>query len=368
MANNPDGLDDWSRDFTWLNGTAVRYYKYGTPRAVEVTDQYGAPRALTQQMYYAQQGNVVETGTSGARGLSASMPTTLVDAGGGAGGTSGLGTGGLTGAQKSALAVLQDQLSQWGITDLYGDAESLLKEGLDPAAITVQLSNSASYKRRFSANDVRRQNGLSVLTPAEYIAAEDSYRGVLRQYGLPTSFYDSADDFHQFLGNDVSPDELNDRAQIAQQVWLSNDDNTKTAWRSFYGLSDGAAIAAILDPTRATPIIERMANAARFGGLALANGLEADRGRLEQYSDQGVDASAIASAFGKIALTRGTDDRIGQRFNKPITQADEESALITGNGVAQKKINDLYANETALFQSRAAAESGALSRTSGGKF
>src|SRR4051794_10987426 len=75
MANNPDGIDQWSRDFTWDNGRAVRFDKWGTPREVQVTGPNGSPVTLTQSMYYAAQGNVVEAPNSGARGYSPSMPT-----------------------------------------------------------------------------------------------------------------------------------------------------------------------------------------------------------------------------------------------------------------------------------------------------
>jgi hypothetical protein len=276
-------------------------------------------------------------------------------------------TPGLDPTQESASAILRDTLTQWGVPELYNDGWGLIKQGLSANAVMLMLADTDAYKKRFAANELRRQKGLAVLTPGEYIAAETSYRTVLRSFGLPTSFYDSADDFNNFLGNDVSPDELNDRAKIASQIWMSNDENTKSTWRDFYGLSDGAAIASILDPAKATPVIERMANAARFGGLARANGLEADKGRLESYSDLGISQDAMGNAFTKIAQTQAADQRIGQRFGQSITQADEEAAKLGLNGGAANKLQNVYRSETALFQSRSAAESGALSRTNGGK-
>jgi hypothetical protein len=100
---------------------------------------------------------------------------------------------------------------------------------------------------------------LAQLSPADYINTETAYKQVLQQYGLPAGFYDSPSDLNDFIAKDVSPSELNTRAQAAQQVWLSNDDAAKDTWRSWYGLSDGAAIASILDPKTALPIVQRMA-------------------------------------------------------------------------------------------------------------
>lgn len=270
--------------------------------------------------------------------------------------------------QQTARDILTDQLRQWGLDELVADLDRLIKEGLDAPAIAVQLQDTQAYKQRFAANEIRRQKGLPVLNPAEYIATEQAYQQVLRTYGLPTSFYDDRTDFHQFIGNDVAPDELNERAQIAQQVWLSNDVGTRDTWRNFYGLTDGAAIASILDPERALPVVQRMANAARFGAAATRQGLEADKGRLEQYSDLGINESQVNEAFARIAQTKPADDRIAQRFGTTLTQAEKEAEQVQGNASAARKRSTLYQNETALFQGRGAANDAALARTKGGKF
>jgi hypothetical protein len=274
----------------------------------------------------------------------------------------------VTAPNSTAKTILLDQLRQWGLEELSGDLDRLIKDGLDAPAITIQLSETAAYKSRFAANEIRRQKGLPVLNPAEYVATEQAYQQVLRTYGLPHSFYDDRSDFHGFIGNDLAPDELNERAQVAQQVWLSNDDTVRDTWRHFYGLSDGAAIASILDPDRALPIVQRMANAARFGAAASRQGLNADRDRLEQYSDLGITESAVADAFGKIAATKPADDRIAQRFGSELTQADREREEVLGNADAARKRSSLYQSETALFQGKASAGEGALSRTRGGSF
>jgi hypothetical protein len=113
---------------------------------------------------------------------------------------------------QSARQILLDQLKQWGLEELTNDLDSLIKDGLEAPAIVLQLADTKAYKERFKANEIRRQKGLAALSPAEYIAAEASYQTVLRTHGLPNSFYDSRDDYAEFIGNDVSPDELNDRA------------------------------------------------------------------------------------------------------------------------------------------------------------
>jgi hypothetical protein len=112
----------------------------------------------------------------------------------------------------------------------------------------------------------------------------------------------------------VSPNELNDRAKVAQQTWLSTDTATRDTWRNWYGLSDGAAIASILDPTKALPIVQSMAEAAKAGGAAVRNGLDANESRIRGYVDQGISADRSAQGFGEIGTVHDADQAIGRRF------------------------------------------------------
>jgi hypothetical protein len=268
----------------------------------------------------------------------------------------------------SASAIIRSYLEQWGLEELQADVDRLIKDGLGTDAIQLQLQQTDAYKRRFRANADRQKAGLPVLSPAEYLSAESAYRQALQSYGLPASFYDSAEDFHDFIARDISPQEVTQRAQAAQQTWLTTDIATRTAWRDFYGLSDGAAIAAILDPAKALPIVQRMATAAQLGGLAGRNGLNADRDRFEQYADLGITAEQASDAFTAIGATLGTERSIASRFGVAYDQATAEQARLGTSGAAVRRQQELAASEQALFSARPAADQGSLTRRQGGRF
>lgn len=271
-------------------------------------------------------------------------------------------------ATASARDIIREQLRQWGLTELAADLDRLIREGLGADAVAIQLRETEAYKRRFAANAAREQAGLPVLSPAEYLAAEDSYRQVLRSYGLPASFYDQPEDFHDFLKRDVSPEEVNARAAAAQQTWLTTDAAVRDAWRDFYGLTDGAAIASILDPDRALPIVQRMVTAAQLGSLATRNGLAADRTRFETYADLGVTSEQAAQGFADIGQTLTTDQAIARRFGQTFTQGEAEAARVVGLASAQRKQRELAASEQALFDARASADADSLSRRTKGSY
>lgn len=268
-----------------------------------------------------------------------------------------------------AKAILQAQLRAWGLGVLADKAWEIKKQGYGDDAVMLQLSETKEYQQRFSANQQRVAKGLAALTPGDYIAAENSYRQVLQQYGLPSGFYDHQDDFHNFIANDVSPTEVKDRATVAQQVWLSKDDATKQAWKSYYGLSDGAAIASILDPHKALPVVQRMAAAAQIGGAAHQNGLTNPTAqRAEQLADLGVTQQAAQKGYGQIAATLGDVQASASRFGTSFTQTDAENAQLLGQGPALRKQADIAAAEKALFGSRASADQNTEVRRASGSY
>lgn len=268
----------------------------------------------------------------------------------------------------SASEIIKEALRQWGLTELYGDVDRLIKEGLDENGINYRLQQTEAYKRRFAANDQRIKAGLAALSPAEYLATESAYRQVMQSYGLPAGFWDSTDDFTSLLSRDVSPQEVNERVKVARDAFLGADEGYKQMWREFYGLSDGAGIAAILDPDRAMPIVSRMATAAKAGSAAARNGLVADRGRLESYVDQGYTADQLTDAFGQIGSVRDVDQSIAARFGTSFTQAEAEASRIQGTASAARKQRELYAAEQALFEARPGADKDSLSRRTSGSY
>lgn len=270
--------------------------------------------------------------------------------------------------QRTASQIIRAQLQQWGLGSLAGKLNDLIREGMNADAITLELQATKEYKTRFAANDARIKNGLAALSPAEYVAAENSYRRVLQSFGLPASFWDGQDDFRKFLENDVSPQEVNDRAQTAQQVWLTSDTGVRQVWKDFYGLTDGAAIAQILDPGTAEPIINRMATAAQIGNVARQNGLQADRSRFEQLADQGVTTDQARQGFTEIGQTLPTLQGIAGRFGTSFTQAEAEGAKITGLASAQRKQQQLVASEQALFDAHSAVDAKTLNNRTTGRY
>lgn len=268
--------------------------------------------------------------------------------------------GPLSTGQQDALAYMQDLLKQWDLTSLGSDLRNLILKGdTNTSTLSLALQQTDAYKQRFAGNEIRKANGLAVLSPGEYLAAERSYRQVLQAYGLPSGFYDQHSDFADFIGGDVSATELESRAKIAHDQYLAAPDDVKNLWSQYFG-NKGDALAAILDPKVATQVIQDRGLQVQIGGAAAHNGLSVDQARAQQLQQGGVTADQAASGYKSIGQSLGTDQLIGQRFGTTFTQADEENDVLLNQADAAKKRALLYQQEQGLFKGGNSATSDSL--------
>ena len=266
-----------------------------------------------------------------------------------------------------ASAIIKAQLDAWGIGSLYADAVKILKQGLNSDAVIAQLEQTAAYKQRFWYNDVRRKAGLAVLSPAEAVATEAQLRSILKQFGLPSGFYDSNQDVGNFIAKNVSASELADRATAARDLWINAPAETQAYWKQHYGATDGDAIAAILDPDKALPLIQKKLTASNIGGAAMRQGLNATTGRAEQLAELGVTGQQAQEGYGKVADIANGDGSIANRFGQEFTQGEAENAVFLNDAEAMKKKQTIDSEEQALFGSRASTNNQGLSGNSGSR-
>jgi hypothetical protein len=250
---------------------------------------------------------------------------------------------------NSAADLLKQTLISWGLASLLPHLQDYLTKGYDSNTINLALQDTQEWKMRFAGNEIRKQNGLGVLSPAQYIAVEEQYHQIMQAHGLPSQFYDKQSDFTNFIGGDVSPSELDARAKIAADQWQNADPQTKAAWKNYYNLDDGHAIAAILDQKTALPIIERQAAAAGIGGAAGQQGLDVTRSRAEQFAQFGVSLDQARQAYSNISQVLPAAQALGSRFGETFGQSQLEDASLLGSGEALRQQQRLTSSEKSDF-------------------
>lgn len=235
----------------------------------------------------------------------------------------------LSGSQRDAFAALNNLFTSYGLGTLAPKIAQYIKNGYSADTISLLLQDTSEYKQRFAGNEIRKQKGLPVLSPAEYLATESSYRQLMQQAGLPAGFYDQPEDFTQFIGKDVSPTELKSRVDLASQATALASPQYKQALQQMYGIDDAHMTAYFLDEDRAVPLLQKQAAAAAIGAEALKQGLQVS-GKAEDYALAGVTQQQAAQVYGQIAQQLPNYSRIAGSFGENVDQATFEQAAFGG--------------------------------------
>ena len=278
---------------------------------------------------------------------------------------------------QSAYDLLFTQFAQYGMGSLVEPLKQFIQQGISASEFTLRLRDTDAYKKRFAANASRIAKGLSALNEAEYIGLEDQYQNIMRQYGLPASYYTRGDmgrqeGFEKFLANDVSAAELEDRIMTAQSRVINANPEVLASLKQFYpGISDGDILAYTLDPEKALTDIKRKVTAAEIGGGAMQAGLGITGTRAEELGAAGVTKQQAQQGFGTIAggLQRGS--QLASIYGEsPYTQTQAESEIFNtaGSTEAEKQRKKLTSLEKATFGGQTGLSSGALVRDRAGAY
>jgi|SRR4051812_2629856 hypothetical protein len=256
---------------------------------------------------------------------------------------------GLPGQARDAYAALKTLFTSYGLGSLAPKILNYLQNGFGSDTITVLLQQTAEYKKRFAGNEQRTKNGLQVLTPAEYLSTEASYKQLLRQSGLSDHF-DNQGNFSEWIGKDVSPTELQDRVNMAVQA-TTQAPPTVTQYFNQLGIGTGDLAAYFLNDQAPTPALQLKLNQAQIGGAALQNKLQISADDSLKYAQQGVTYQQAQSAYQRIADILPTAQKLSQIYKTqvPVSQQTLEAQYLGQSGAAQLAAERLSQQETASF-------------------
>jgi hypothetical protein len=265
-----------------------------------------------------------------------------------------------------------------GLGSLVDPLKNLIITGASPAEFTIKLRESDAYQKRFSANAERIKKGLTAIDESAYLKLEDQYQNVMRNYGLPESYWTRGDlgvqeGFTKLIANDVSSVELENRIMTAQDRVLKANPEIAYALKNFYpDIKNGDILAYSLDPKNALKDIQRKVTAAEIGGAALTQeGLTTSLARAEELQKYGVDKAAATAGYSTIGagLQRGSE--LASIYGQdPYTQAtaEEEIFKLSGQQEARKQRQKVTGLEKATFGGQTGLTSGALARDRAGGY
>jgi hypothetical protein len=279
--------------------------------------------------------------------------------------------------RTSAYELLRNEFAQYGMGGLVEKVKEFIMAGVSPSEFTMRLRETQPYKDRFKANEGRIKAGLAAISEAEYINLEDQYQNIMRNYGLPASYYTKGDygvqvGFQKFIESDVSATELEDRIMTAQQRVINSNPEVLASLKSFYpDITNGDILAYTLDPKNALDAIKRKVTAAEIGGAATQAGLKTGMARAEELGAAGVTKAVAQQGFETVAGGAPRGGQLASIYGQdPYTQTTAETEVfgLTGKTEAAKQRKKVTGLEKATFGGQSGATSTALVRDRAGAY
>lgn len=275
----------------------------------------------------------------------------------------------MTSSQQDVYSIMLGRLNQYNLGALAPLIRKLAIEGATESTIMLQLSEEPLYKERFKANEVRKQKGLSVLTPSQYLSLEDDYRQVLRAYGLTQ--FDNDAYVSQFLANDVSVSELSNRVVTAVQRVRNADPAVSSMLKNLYGIGQNDLVAYVLDPQQQFQKIERQVAASEISVAAARQGFNIGATVAEQLAAQGISQAEAQKGYATIADVLPTAEKLSDIYGGQLEEyrlPEAEQEVFNQLASAQRKRQKLTQREIAAFGGSSGTNKTSLTTSAVGQF
>jgi hypothetical protein len=261
-----------------------------------------------------------------------------------------------------------DFLREYGLESLITNLDAALQD--DPLQFQGQYGEQAMfrairdtplYKTRFKGLELRKRNGYGAISEGDYLRIEKEFEQTLRANSMPKGFYDSQDDFANFIGNDVRSDELNTRLQQGYRAVMETEPGTKEELKRLYGIGDSDIAAFLIDPTRFQQSeAVKKAEAARRANAAREQGMQLTAAQSEELVARGIGQSTAQKGFQELAQTQELFNPL-TAGETAITQEEQIAGTFGTNAAAAQRIAQRQRKRKAAFE-----EGGGLAETQQG--
>ncbi len=296
-------------------------------------------------------------------------------------------------AKNIAYSTMEEILKSYGIT---GIAEFLEEIRLKyPEACSADIMTllqfdpryNKKFNERFSANAARQAAGLTILSPATYLAMEQGYKEIFNKYDLADfktqAYYD------KLIAADVKVTDVNDRVILAFDRVL-NDTQTTGAFKKFFpSLTTINIVTAMLDPVNQLPALQRKVKAAEVGGAALRQNLLTSEGAATEeqknvpytnvtratlgadvLAQEGITKAEAEAGYSRIAAELPTAEKLSSIYSGRLDQygmLEAEQETFRGLASARRAKERLVSTEIAAFSGSAGTTQGSLKSKSLGQ-
>ena len=171
------------------------------------------------------------------------------------------------------------------------------------ASLETQPVFRDRFKVIFDLRD-RANKGENVTIPSvqQVLEHETSYTRVMSQAGVPAWFYDSYTDAQDAMRNNLTPEQIQNRIDQSYSVVKGLPDDVRKMFQAFYGdATDGALIAAVLDPEKTLQQLDKATRSAAIAGFGVNQGVVVSKQQAESYADLGKSIQQSQSDIAQVS-------------------------------------------------------------------
>lgn len=262
--------------------------------------------------------------------------------------------------RRDAFAMLEDTFRQYGLEALTPVIQGYMRSDIGPYEASLKLKNEQVYKDRFKGNELRRAAGLNVLSEAEYLNQENTYKEVFKSYNQMTLMGSDTKAQRDYMANlmaqDVSPYEVKNRFDVATDRITNADPAIKAQLKAYYGLTDDKMVSFVLAPEQTLASIQQQISTAEIGSAAAQAGKEfaISKERASELAKYGVDLQEARAGYQAIASGLPRGQKLAAIYGDTYTQQMAEEDVFKGATTAgQQAIG--YENKAANKRKRFAS-------------
>lgn len=228
--------------------------------------------------------------------------------------------------------------------------------------LLLALEQTPEFRQRFRVIfDLRdrasRGENVTVPTVSQVLQYEQQYKTVMSNAGVPSWFYDSVQDAHKAIRSNLTIEQIAQRIDASYNVVNRLPAEVRDVFSEYFGdATDGALVAAVLDPSKTLNSLEKATRMAVAGGFARRQGFDITRTQAEEYSSLGRTVQQMESELENVARLRPLEEaQIGEAGTGTLEGAAFEAAALGRSDVTQTLENRLTTRRLGQAQSAGGA-------------
>lgn len=210
------------------------------------------------------------------------------------------------------------------------------------ASLETQPVFQARFKVIFDMRD-RANKGENVTVPSvsQILDYENKYAQTMSQAGVPAWFYDSTDDAQNAMRSNLTVEQIQNRIDQSYGVVKALPDDVRKMFQAFYGdATDGALIAAVLDPQKTLQQLDKATRSAAIAGFGVSQGVVVSKQQAEAYADLNKSIQQSQSDIAQVSSLQDlATNSIGESGTTLATDVAFQAAAM-GNADASNQLQN----------------------------